>query len=128
MLIRNIHGDVEKQALLDVLQYYGPVSELYLQQSQNTKMAFVTFGDASAAYSARDALHKFELGGYQLEFSLVKSSEDASSRAARVIVSVPLLDSPADPKRRLISDLSAECLKTGIEALVNRKDPRLRIS
>lgn len=127
VLIRNIHGDVESQALLDVLQYYGPVSELHFQRSQNTKMAFVTFGDASAAYSARDALHKFELGGFQLEFSLVKSSEESSSGSARVIVSVPLFDTPSDPREEeLVSDVSTECLKAGIEADVSRKDPRLR--
>jgi RNA recognition motif-containing protein len=129
VLIRNIHANVETQALLDVLQYYGPVSEIHFQKSQNIKMAFVTFGDASAAYSARDALHKFELGGFQLEFSLVKSSEDNSSGAARVIISVPLLDIPSDPsEEELISDIDAECAKEGIGVTVTRKDPRLRAS
>lgn len=131
VLIRNIHGSVETQALLDVLQYYGPVSELHFQRSQNIKMAFVTFGDASAAYSARDALHKFELGGFQLEFSLVKSSEESSSGAARVIISVPLLDTPSDPSEQdLISDIKVECEEAGIadEVTVTRKDSRLRAS
>jgi RNA recognition motif-containing protein len=74
VLIRNIRGDIDNGEFLEVLRYYGPVSQLHFQRSADTNIAFVTFAGADGASGARDALHKFELGGLHLEVSLVAAA------------------------------------------------------
>ena len=129
MLINNIPLAVQNSDLMSVLNYYGAVSEMHLNASQdNKKMAFVTFSNEEAVRAAREDLQGFELvPGVKLAISMVKSSSQEeggrgdnnnnnnnnnNKKAKEIrIYNLPLPSDPQVEQGWLAQDMKKECEK-----------------
>ena len=113
-LLMNIPLAVQDGDLRSVLSFYGAVNELHLSQSPGAtsggKMAYVTFADETAARSAREMLHKFELvAGQKLDVSIVKEGTNADASGLRP--EVKLSNLPARQDAAVEVDIKNECVK-----------------